>query len=106
MAPSPMCPPDMLDKFELWLPQFAPEHLREGLLEYVRQGRPVGSFLEAVISGDLFDAVQRADPQALASLGDIVRLLTWYAPAGCYGSRDRYQAWVLEGGRMTADAVD
>jgi len=66
------------------------------LNEYVRNRRPLGSFLMAVLSNDLADACQRADPQNCVSLPALVAYLYNHAPASCWGSLSCVEAW-LEG---------
>lgn len=71
-----------------------PEHIRESLLAYANEHRPVGSFLEAVISNDLKEALGRADAENIDNLFAIVSWLYNYAPSPCWGSPERYAAWV------------
>lgn len=93
-----ICPLDMSDELEEGAERCdVPEHLQEGLIAYVRHGRPTGSFLQAVISGDLFDACRRGDPVSLAGLSALVLFLDNHAPATCIGSRDANNAWVKKG---------
>ena len=73
-----------------------PEHLREGLLAYVLEGRPTGGFLYAVLTNDLFEAVGRADEKSLAGLFAIIGWLYNEAPADCYGDVDKVKAWMIK----------
>jgi len=75
-----------------------PEHLKEGLLEYVVRGRPVGGFLEAVLSNDLEMSIARADMWSAESIPQIVKWLYNKAPMGCHGSSERFLSWLREGG--------
>lgn len=70
-----------------------PEHVAEGLIAYVRHGRPVGGFLTAVLCNDLKEAVGRADEQCLDNLVAIVGWLYNEAPAACWGSLEKVNAW-------------
>lgn len=45
-----------------------------------------GSFVKAVLSNDLYEAMARADSQNLESLKDIVIYITNYFPPDSYGS--------------------
>lgn len=75
-----------------------PDHLREGLRQYIQHGHVPGSFLEAVITNDLFAAVGHADELSLLFL---VLLVKWFyndAPGGCCGSKDIMAAWSAHGG--------
>ena len=51
-----MVPPTGNGEFDdaNWNP--VPFHLREGLHEYIRMGRPTGDFLKAFLSNDLMSA--------------------------------------------------
>lgn len=73
-----------------------PEHMRTGLVEYVILHRPVGGFLQAVISNDLRNAALRADLANLPLLRVYVLWLTWNAPGNCWGSREAYEQWTLQ----------
>lgn len=74
-----------------------PPGLWNGLREYITNGRPTGLFLEAVISNDLKEACQRADLTNRNFLFNLVSFLYDVAPAGCWGSRENYSAWVQRG---------
>jgi hypothetical protein len=73
-------------------------HLVESLEDYVRTGRPVGSFLEAVISNNLKDAVMFADARNICNLPAFASYMYNNMPAPSQGSRERYRAWVERGG--------
>lgn len=75
-----------------------PWHLREGVMAYCMQGRPIGHFLSAVMCNDLRDAVARGDDNSLAGLKGLVQFLHNYAPGGCWGSPARHMAWMADGG--------
>jgi hypothetical protein len=75
-----------------------PEHLLDGLRQYIDSGIPLGSFLEAVVSNDLRTALLTADPQSLTSLTAIVLFMARHAPAPCWGSAHAYRRWVRGGG--------
>jgi hypothetical protein len=71
-----------------------PRELLEGLDRYVREGYLTGGFLQAVLAGDLFDAVGRAHPDSLRALKPLVNLLQFFAPSAAYGSRGAIDLWV------------
>jgi hypothetical protein len=71
-----------------------PDHLHEGLVEYLADRRPTGRFLMAVLSNDLIEAATRADPFNRAHLADIVLFLLNYAPANSFGSEQRVSDWL------------
>lgn len=77
--------------------ELLPEHIREGVREYVEQGRPLGGFLEAVFANDLNLAASRADPFNRECLADIADFVRWYTPLTCRGSYERVEAWRAAG---------
>lgn len=71
-----------------------PPLLLEGLQRYIDQRVETGSFLRAVLSNDLTDAVRRADPDSFAALPLLLDWLRDNAPAACWGSPGRVQSWL------------
>jgi hypothetical protein len=73
------------------------EHrFKESIDAYVAIGRPVGSFLEAVISNDLSGAIGRADVGALENIPHIVAYLYNDVPGNAWGSKMKYQEWITK----------
>ena len=70
-----------------------PEYTIDALIEYVEHGRPVGSFLYAVLVGDLFGTFRSADDSNLHHIEGILRWLRNVPPASCYGSEAKVAAW-------------
>jgi hypothetical protein len=62
--------------------------------EYVNDRRKPGHFLCAVIQNDLAQAVGRADEHSIKVLRDIVGWFFNKAPAACWGSKERMDAWL------------
>lgn len=77
-----------------------PRHALESLEEYVKHGRPVGSFLEAVISNDLMEAVGRADYYNMHIIDVYAKWLYNKAPIACHGSRKIYETWIRMKARL------
>jgi hypothetical protein len=75
-----------------------PEHMREPVLDYIDKGYPVGSFLTALLSNDLRRTFECADDINGARVRDFVRFLYCHAPANCWGSPERVEAWQAQGG--------
>ncbi len=61
---------------------------------YVSHGAPPGSFLEAVISNDLKEAVAIADEKNRQRLPGLVVYIVNCTPSGCQGSPEIYKAWM------------
>ena len=70
----------------------------DSIAGYVCDGIPLGDFLQAVAANDLREALGRADMFNRAALFEIVQVFYNYAPAECWGERDNYKDWVLQGG--------
>ena len=70
-----------------------PEYTIDALIEYVEHGRPVGSFLFAVLTNDLSGAIRSADDSNRRCLEAILRWLRNTTPADCYGSKTKVRAW-------------
>jgi len=70
-----------------------PARFKESLDAYSKTGRPTGGFLGAVLANDLFEALGRADTEAEASLGAIVRYIYNKLPMACWGNYDKVEAW-------------
>lgn len=70
------------------------EHLHDGLLRYIHDRIIPGKFLCAAISNDLTEAVRRADPTSLRSLGPLIDFLNMEVPPACWGSPDAVSAWI------------
>lgn len=72
--------------------------LKESIARYVEKGVPTGSFLEAVLSNDLFAALGRGDETSRTHLQELVRHIYWNVPSGCHGSPQKVTAWIRHRG--------
>ena len=70
-----------------------PEHVRHSLQLYVDHGCRPGHFMTAVLSGDLFGAVNRADGDSLEALPHIVAYIYQNIRSDCYGTKAKVEAW-------------
>ena len=68
--------------------------LLERLGAYRDDGQPVGSFLEAVISNNLSDAISQADEYNRATLYHLIAWMYNEFPAPLWGSAEKYASWV------------
>lgn len=76
-----------------------PEHMREGLANYIEHGIPhIGSFLRAILECNLKECVACADDQNIERLPDYVRFFYNYCPAEATGSPQRVKGWQAMGG--------
>lgn len=63
------------------------------LARWVFKAIPPGGFVTAVLQGDLFQAVARADDDNRRALVQIVQLISWSIPNGCYAHDDPIREW-------------
>lgn len=80
-----------------------PEDMRESLCAHLCIGRPVGHFLTAVLSNNLYEAAGRADPLNAVALADYAKVLYNDAPPDSFGSPEKVTAWRAQGGLQLAD---
>jgi hypothetical protein len=77
-----------------------PPHMVLSLVDYIMIGRPVGSFLAAVLSNNLMSAVANADDQNVHKLPEYTKFLYNNAPMMCWGSTTNVQNWIEQGGMV------
>lgn len=91
--------------------QALPRSLHSGITLYIDKGVLPGDFLQALISGDLFEAIQRADAENALHIVEIARWFWAHAPALCFGKPAHMRRWCAHGGwegltqQGTADTV-
>lgn len=73
--------------------EFIPEHMHDALRRWIEHGIEPGSFLTAVLTNDLKEAVACADHINMNALPRYILYLHNYAPRGCWGSKERVRAW-------------
>ena len=71
-----------------------PKYTKKGIDAFVKDGVPVGGFLEAVLSNDLIEAFGRADENNREAMFDIVYYLYNEVPTECYGSLEKVNNWI------------
>lgn len=79
-----------------------PEITKESIDAWVESARPVGGFLEAVLSNDLRGAFSRADSENQRAMFAIVAYLYNECPGACWGSPERYRTWPEEREKLAA----
>lgn len=86
---------------ECWTHCGLPEPMWGGMQRYLSHGVEPGIFLTAVISNDLKESVRRADEENKRLLAAYVTFLYNYVPSIAWGSPEKYEQWVCEGGFAT-----
>lgn len=71
-----------------------PELTRGALTRYVEKRIATGSFLYAVLTNNLFDAIAQADESNVNALRAIVRYIYNELPGGCWGSVETVNEWL------------
>jgi len=79
---------------DLW--NQVPNHLQPGIKRYLDQRIPLGSFLTAVFSNNLVDAVGCASEESLLGLKALCQFMVFACPRASLGSKAAVKAW-LEG---------
>lgn len=74
-----------------------PEHMHEAITLWIEKGEPrpklMGHFMCALLSNDLMEAFARADYANIAAMHAWTIFLYNYAPAPCFGSEEKLNAW-------------
>lgn len=79
-------------------PQYSaiPVQTMDSLYDYVDHHGQPGGFLMAVLSNNLFQAVNRADSGNVAALPELVSFIHSHVPTVCYGSPDAVKLWLAK----------
>ena len=75
------------------LGHLAPE-AKASLDRYAEHGIPTGDCYRAILSGNLFEAFARADPQTAHLMPYLVAYITAKLPNGCWGREDLVDGWI------------
>lgn len=71
-----------------------PEHLHDGLIAYVVDGRQTGGFLRACLENNLVDAAMRAGADlTIEELRSVAKWIFNDAPPRCWGSPGVVKTW-------------
>src|SRR4029077_19547994 len=71
-----------------------PKHMVNGLYLYLTYKIPPGSFMLAVLSNDLMDAVRCADHLNRHCLFGYADLMYNHLPPKCFGSKEKVTTWL------------
>lgn len=76
------------------LAEFIPDYMQQGVVLWIVAGQIPGDFLQAVIVGDLYEALGRADDTNAYRLREYAMFFYNYSPSGCFRrSRDPLNTW-------------
>ena len=68
--------------------------LAQTLEHYLMRGFAPGGFTTAVLAGDLFGAVAKADHWNKPAIAEIVQEVLWKCPSHAIGSYEAVKAWI------------
>lgn len=71
-----------------------PDLTKNAINLYIEKGIMPGSFLYAVLTNNLFDAVGSADSYNMIELPNIVKFIYNEVPSSAWGSKDKVTTWV------------
>ena len=67
-----------------------------GMKRYIKYGVRPGHFLAAILCNDLMEAMRTADDVNQRCLFEWASWLESHAPPACYGSEERFTAWIAQ----------
>lgn len=70
-----------------------PEHIQYSIKLFVDHGCRPGGFLTAVLSNDLFGAINNADDDSVENLPHVVAFIHQTVRSDCYGTKEKVLAW-------------
>lgn len=70
-----------------------PDYMRNGILNYIIDGHPPGSWLCSLFNNDLKRVYGGADSTNIELIRNYVQFLWDYAPNGCWGASDAVERW-------------
>ena len=73
-----------------------PQRTKDALDRYATQHIDTGGFLRAVLTNDLFSAINRADRENLAALVEICEYIYNELPSECWGNEAKVWAWMQD----------
>ena len=74
------------------------DYMVDSVRMYIEKGFMSGGFLTALFSNDLVGVYNRADKANEEAMKKWVTFLFNYAPASCWGSKQRVKDWISDGG--------
>ncbi len=80
--------------------QLIPPYMHRSLVRYILIGEFPGSFLSAVLDGDLFAVLAYADDTNIKILHQYGNFLHNHAPRACFGTPDSVSQWGKRGGQL------
>lgn len=73
-------------------------HISGAVQRYFENGIPPGSFTIALLEGNLYSAINKADHNSFVEFAEWARWIQWNLPVDCFGSKEKVQDWINQGG--------
>lgn len=78
--------------------RFIPQHMVKGVKLYVINGVKMGEFGDRIFRNDFMGAATYADPINFKHLDNWARFMVNALPHMCYGSSEKVDQWLKDGG--------
>ncbi len=88
------------------LNQLIPPYMHRSLVRYILLGEFPGSFLSALLDGDLFATLAYADDTNIKILHQYGNFLHNNAPRKCFGNSDSVLWWGKHGGQLGPETTE
>ncbi len=77
-----------------------PKHMIPSLVRYMLWGIRPGEFLTALLQGNFFECLKKADDLNKHALYEYGSFLYRAAPPDCFGTPDKVRAWITQQGAL------
>ena len=74
------------------------DYMKDVTRNYIDNGLSGGGFMTALFSNNLVKTYMLADDENRDAIKQWVSFIYNSAPAGCWGSKEKVQAWIKDGG--------
>lgn len=78
--------------------QMLPEHMQEGMKNYIEKGIPPGTFLRLMLEHKIYDAAILADAINQQYIFRYIHFMYNFIPADSHGDKETVDAWIKQGG--------
>lgn len=75
-------------------------YFRDQIIDYICNGTVSGSFMFALMTGDLYKTIQKADDTNKLQIVQLAEWIYSHAPTGCYGSDEKVREWNQNNGLL------
>ena len=83
-------------ELKIYYPVTLPDHMKEGVINYLEKGIKPGGFLFAMLKNDLFSAVAKADSNNSKLFKHWIIFIYNQFPMDSFGSEEKVIKWMKE----------